>query len=173
MAQFASLKFWQEPVAFGSLILVLLALNTRQVFTGAALTPWLKRIPWKWRIISLAFLSDPNFADSQSSFQHGENDVGVFLGGGLILWLCWVAGTAIGVFGGDVIGDPSVLGIDVVMACFFMASIAGKLGQGSAVLPLVVAGATAIALLTVLPFGWNIVLGALVGAFAGVIFHAE
>ena len=36
-AQFAALDFWPGPVAFGSLALVVLALNARHIVMGAAL----------------------------------------------------------------------------------------------------------------------------------------
>lgn len=39
-AQFAALDFWSDPIAFGSLALVVLALNARHVIMGAALSPW-------------------------------------------------------------------------------------------------------------------------------------
>lgn len=171
--QFATLDFWREPLAFGSLAMVLLALNARHVIMGAALSPWINRLPFGRRILSLSYLSDPNFADSQPAFQEGERDVGILLGGGLTLWVCWVAGTAIGALGGTDIGDPSSYGIDVVMPCFFAAVVAGQLNQATAFAPILVASVIAVALLSIVPTGWNVVVAALAGAFVGLIFHAK
>lgn len=172
-AQFATLDFWQEPVAFGSLAMVVLALNARHIIMGAALSPWLNQLPLGQRVLSLGFLSDPNFAGSQPAFRNGERDVGLLVGGGVILWMAWVAGTAIGALGGAEIGDPAAFGIDVVMPCFFAAVVAGQFKQPSALAPIVVASVVAIALLNVLPTGWNVVLAALAGGAVAVFSDAE
>ena len=172
-AQFATLDFWHETLAFGSLALVVLALNARHVIMGAALSPWINRLPLGRRVMSLSYLSDPNFADSQPAFQNGERDVGILLGGGLLLWVGWVAGTAIGAFGGEMVGDPASFGIDVVMACFFVAVVAARLTQMKSFAPILVAGVVAVALLDVVPTGWNVVLAALAGGGVGIFFHAR
>lgn len=170
-AQFATLDFWDTPLAFGSLAMVVLALNARHVIMGAALSRWINRLPPSKRILSLSYLSDPNFADSQPAFQNGERDIGLLLGGGLALWVCWVTGTAIGALGGEVIGDPASFGIDVVMPCFFAAVVAGQLNQVKALAPIFVASAVAVALLNTVPTGWNVVLAALAGGCIGTFFH--
>lgn len=172
-AQFATLDFWQEPLAFGSLAMVVLALNARHVIMGAAMSPWINRLPFGRRILSLSFLSDPNFADSQPAFQDGERDVGILLGGGLMLWACWVAGTTIGSLGGEGIGDPGSFGIDVVMPCFFAAVVAGQLNRLTAVVPILVASVIAVLLLNFVPTGWNVVLAALAGGIVGVFAVAK
>lgn len=173
VAQFAAPDFLQVPLALGSLAMVLLALNARHVVMGAALSPWLNRLPLGRRILALSYMSDPNFAESQPAFQGGERDVGILLGGGLILWACWVVGTAIGALGGEFVGDPASFGIDVVMPCFFAAVVAGQLGQAKVLLPSLIAGVIAASLLDVVPAGWNVVIAALAVGVVGALFHAE
>lgn len=172
-AQFATLDFWQEPLAFGALATVVLALNARHVIMGAALAPWVNRLPIGRRALVLGYLSDPNFADSQPLFQNGERDAGILLGGGLILWVCWVAGTAIGTLGSAELGEPTSFGVDVVMPCFFAAVVAGQLKQVSMLAPVLGASAVAVSLLDILPTGWNVVVAALVGGMIGTISHAK
>lgn len=172
-AQFATLDFWTEPLAFGSLAMVVLALNARHIIMGAALAPWINRLPLGPRALVLSYLSDPNFADSQPSFQKGERDIGILLGGGLVLWACWIAGTIIGALGGAGLGDPATFGVDVVMPCFFAAVIAGQLRQVEMIAPILVASAVAVTMLDVLPTGWNVVLAALVGGMVGTLYHAK
>lgn len=75
-AQFASLELWHKPIAFGSLALIVLAVNARHVVIGAALSPWVNALPFGKRVLALGFLSDPNFADSQPAFKSGERDIG-------------------------------------------------------------------------------------------------
>lgn len=171
-AQFAALEFWQEPVAFGSLALVVLAVNARHVVMGAALAPWVNALPLHQRILSVAFLSDPNFADSQPALRGGEKDLGVLLGGGLILWVNWVAGCATGALAGSMIGNPSTFGLDVVMTCFLAALVADQARQRARVVPVVVAALVAVATLDWLPTGWNVIVGALAGGVTGSLRRA-
>ena len=170
-AQFASLDFWPEPVDLVSLALVMFAVNARHIMTGATLSPWLNQLSLRSRWSALALLSDPNFADSRPAFQSGEKDAGILLGGGLVLWLNWVFGTALGAVAGAKMGNLQTYGFDVVMVCFFAASITGRLNQRSAIIPAVLASGIAVATLNWLPAGWNIIVAALAGGVWGVVAH--
>ncbi len=167
-AQFASLDFWPEPTELVSLALVMFAVNARHIMTGAALSPWLNQLPLKTRWAALALLSDPNFTDSQPAFKSGETDAGILLGGGLVLWVNWVCGTALGALAGAKIGNLQAYGFDVVMVCFFAAAITGRLKNRSSIVPAVLASGVAVLTLDWLPAGWNIIAAALAGGIWGV-----
>lgn len=168
-AQFATLDFLEPPIAYVSIAFVVLALNARHVIMGAVLSVWVNRLPATKRTLTLAFLSDPNFADSQPAFRDGEQDIGVLLGGGLSLWIGWVMGTVIGAAGGAFLDDPEAYGIDVVMACFFATVVIGQLRRDfSLFAPILAASLVSVATLTMLPTGWNVMLGALVGGILSV-----
>ena len=171
-AQFAALDFWQDPIAFLSLALVALALNGRHIIMGAALSPWLNRLAIGKRLAIVGLLSDVNFADSHGVLKSGENDLGPLLGGGIALWITWVAGTAIGALGGSFLGDPETYGIDVVMVCFFAAAAAGHLRTASNAAPIIIAALVAASTAGWLPLGWNIILGALAGALTSLLRNA-
>ena len=166
-AQFAALEFWPNPTALFSVLLVAFAINARHIIIGAALSPWLNKLPLCKMLLTLSLLSDANFADSQPAFQSGERDAGTLLGGGLILWLNWVSGTAIGAMAGHTIGDLQAFGLDVVMVCFFAGTIALRLKDRSDIFPAGVASAVAVLTMGLVPAGWNIILGALAGGLWG------
>lgn len=172
-AQFATLDFWGSDIAYGSLALVTLAISARHIVLGAAVAPWVNQLPLAKRLPVLVWLSDANFADSQPAFRSGETDVGLLLGGGLVLWAHWIAGTAFGVIAGRAIGDVATYGLDVVMICFFAAILAGQMRVRSAIVPACIGAATAVAALAWLPPGWTIVAGALAGGCVSVLFDAE
>lgn len=169
-AQFASLELWHEPIAFGSLALIVLAINARHIVLGAALSPWVNALPFGKRMLTLCFLSDPNFADSQPAFKTGERDIGRLLGGGLVLWVNWVFGTTIGILAGARIGNPETFGLDVVMVCFFAAMFTGQLRGRVTIIPALIASVVAVLSLSLVPPGWNIILAAIVGGIGGMIF---
>lgn len=171
-SQFAALELWQSPLPLVSMALVVLAVNARHIILGAALSPWVNRLPrWKW-LASLAMMSDVNFADSQSAFKAGERDAGLLLGGGLIMWLNWMVGTSVGAFASASLGALDRFGLDVVMAAFFGAIVVGSLKTRSAVIPVAVASIVALATLPVLPTGWNIIAAALCGGVVGAARRA-
>ena len=62
----------------------------------------------------------------------------------------WVGGTAIGVFAGDLIGDPGALGLDAIFPAFFLCLLVeGELRPG---LPALVAAVGALIALALIPF---------------------
>ena len=173
-AQFAALDFLKDPVAFVSLGLVALALSGRHIIMGAALSRWINQLPIGQRLATLALLSDANFADSQPLLQGGETDLGPLLGGGMMLWLAWAGSTAVGAFGGNLLGDTEAYGFGVVMLCFFAATVVGMVRRSSGLIPpVIVAMGMSAVTLPVLPTGWNIILAALVGGAVSVLVHAE
>lgn len=172
--QFAALDFLPEPVPFISLGLVALALSGRHIIMGAALSKWINQLPIAKRATTLMLLSDANFADTQLSLQRGENDLGRLLGGGVMLWVTWIASTALGAFGGDMLGDTEAYGFGVVMPCFFAATVFGMARRSTKmVLPVLASMGIAALTFPLLPVGWNIILGAIIGGAVAVMRHAE
>jgi 4-azaleucine resistance transporter AzlC len=73
----------------------------------------------------------------------------VFFGVGLVLWVGWVGGTAVGALLGQAIGDPSAFGLDGAFAALFIALLATQLRGGRRVVA--AAGGAGIAALLI-PF---------------------
>ncbi len=170
-AQFASLEFWPSGWPSLALVLATAAVSSRLVIMGAALSPWVNQVqrPQRWGAVML--LTDPSFADGFQAFQQGGRDLGRLLGASLMLWLAWVAGTAIGAIAGERIGHLDRFGIDVLMAAYFTTMILGPLlntpdvrRAAFAVLPSYgTAAIVAVAGLYLLPPGWNVVAAAVAG----------
>ncbi len=171
-AQFSTLEFWHGAVAWGSLALAVVAINARNVVMGAALAPWVNRMPLAQRLPTVALLNDANFAVCQAAFKEGSSDMGILLGSGLILWGAWVLGAAAGALAGPFFGSPAALGFDVVMLCFLTAMVTGMVKRPLRLVPVIVGAAVAILTLHHLPQGWNVIAGAFAGAFAGSLSNA-
>ncbi|WP_218940395.1 AzlC family ABC transporter permease [Denitrobaculum tricleocarpae] len=172
-AQFAALDFWEGPLPTISLLLTVFAVGTRLILMGATLAPWLNRLSRPKRLLALSVLSDVNFADSYDAFRRDDRDVGRLVGGGLALCICWALGTAIGVIAGASLGNLERFGIDVVMVAFFAAIAVGQWEGLQDLLPSAVAATVAVLGLTLLPPGWNIVLAAIAGGIAGLLWHGR
>ena len=119
----------------------------------------------------LLLLSDANFAYAMSARDRGETDAGILFGSGLIMWIMWIASTAVGAFAGSLLGDLSRFGFDAVMVAYFTAVIAGQWKGRADLLPWIAAAAVAVIGTYVLPPGWHIIAGALTGGAIGVWRH--
>ncbi len=172
-AQFAALDFWPEPDAYLSLVLMALAVNARHTIMGAALAFWLNRLSWPKRLLTCALITDANFADSQRNLNAGENDLGILVGGGLIMWTMWQLGTVIGATAGHAIDDLDAYGVDVVMVCFFAAVVSTDLRGGSKLAPVTIAVAVSVLTLDFLPAGWNVIAAALAGGTTAALRHVD
>ena len=170
--QFSALDLWHATIAYGTLALVALAVNARHVVMGAALSPWVNRLPLAQRLPSLALLNDASFAACHSAFRGGERDMGLLLGSGLVLWSGWVIGAVAGALAGRSVGSPVALGFDVVMLCFLAAMVTGQVNRTIRLVPVLVGAGVAILTLPLLPLGWNVIAGAIAGAVAGSWVHA-
>src|SRR5205085_4712451 len=84
-------------------------------------------------------------------------DRNVLLGAGLLLYPTWVAGTALGVLGAGVLGNPSRLGLDAAFPALFLALLLPQLRGRRALTAAVAAAAIALALVPVVPAGIPIV----------------
>ena len=97
----------------------------------------------------------------------GEFDAGRLIGAGVVLWLAWVAGTVVGVVGGEALGDPATLGLDAAFPALFLALMASQLTSGRTVMAAVLGGLIALALTPFTPPGVPIIAAA-AAAFIGL-----
>src|SRR5215470_7971682 len=88
-SQLAALDLWHAPLPLATLALTVLAVNARLVMLGAALAPWLLKVPIVQRVAALFLLNDSNFAQAMAARARGEMDAGILFGSGLIMWVLW------------------------------------------------------------------------------------
>lgn len=171
-SQFAALELLESPVPWLPLVLVVFAVNARHILMGAALYPWFGRVPMAQRLLPAALMTDVNWAQSLQAYDRGERDMGYLLGSGLLLWVTWLAGTALGVVLVEAVAmDFDRFGMDLIFLLFFICMLTGlRRGRGDDI-AWAVAGVTALAASWALPPHWHVLTGALAGGIAGMIVH--
>jgi 4-azaleucine resistance transporter AzlC len=87
----------------------------------------------------------------------GRFDRRILLGAGLLLYVSWVSGTAVGVLAGEALGNPKDLGLDGAFPALFLALLAPQLRAPRAALAAAAGGIIALALIPVTPAGTPIV----------------
>lgn len=172
-AQFAALEMWGAEVPVLPLLATTLAINARMLLMGATLYPWMARLPPGRRYGSLVLLSDANWAMNLNDLQSGRNTLGALVGGGLALWLTWLAGTILGMLSGNAITDPKALGVDMVMGCFMLSMVLAGRRSSRTVIAWAVGGAAAYAAYLWLPENSHVVVGALAGGLVGALWLEE
>jgi len=121
-----------------------MALSAASVFRGGRLR----------RLLEAQLLVDESWALAQ---RDGEFDRRVMIGAGLGLYVGWSAGTAIGVFAGDSVGDPAALGLDAAFPALFLALLAPLLRNRDALAAALLGAGIAIALTPITPAGIPVV----------------
>ena len=168
-AQFAALEFWVQPIDLVALLLVVFAVNARHILMGAALYPWMRQLPWGRRHAAAALISDANWAYAMEAHEKGERDLGILVGSGALMWLCWGLGTTAGAVLGEAIAEPRRFGLDAVMVTFFACVLAAMARREVVLWPWLAAAVAALAATWVLPTGWHVLTGGLVGGLVGAL----
>jgi predicted branched-subunit amino acid permease len=126
-------------------------LNARFGPMGIAVAPYLKGGPLRRALEGQAVI-DASWA--LASRGGGRFDREFMIGATVPQGAAWIVGTATGALGGDLIGDPEQLGLDVIFPAFFLALLAGELRGGRrAVVVALIAAALALALVPFTPSG--------------------
>lgn len=131
-SEFAAIALWAAPPPVLLIIAITLLINSRHVIMGAALAPYLARLPRRRALALLFLMSDESwalsFADTQKRAASGQAPAFSpfhYLGLGLAIWGGWVAATGIGAAFGPLLGDVSAIGADMAFPAVFLVILAG------------------------------------------------
>ncbi len=171
-AQFAALELWGPSISLPALLAVTLAINARMFLMSATLYPWMRDLPPAQRYTSMLVLTDANWAMAMADYHNGRRNLGILVGGGIVLWLAWVVGTLVGVLFGTGIEDPERYGLDMIMGCFMLSMLGGSRMNLSTLVPWLAAALAALAAVAWLPPNSHVVVGALAGGAAGLLVPA-
>lgn len=118
---------------------------------GVAVAPYLRGGPLRRALEGQAVI-DASWA--LASRGGGRFDREFMIGATIPQVAAWIGGTVVGVLGGDIIGDPERLGLDVIFPAFFLALLAEELRrERRAVAAALLAAALALALVPFTPPG--------------------
>ena len=162
-AQFAALTVLTAGGGMVAAIAAGMLCNARWLPMGFAVGPFLARGKVV-RILQAQATVDASFA--LASRGDGTYDRGAMIGATLVQWPAWVGGTALGVLGGGVLGDPQALGLDAMFVAFFLALLVGEAHGRAALTAALLGAAIALGCMPFAPPGVPVVaasLAALIG----------
>ena len=168
-AQFAIASILGTSSSAAAAIAAAVLLNARYVPISISVAP-LFHGPRLRRLAEAQLIVDESWAISSRG--GGRFDRRLLIGAGLLLYAAWVTGTAVGVVGGEALGDPNDLGLDGAFPALFLALLVPQLVGTRARLAALVGAGIAFALTPFTPAGTPIV-AASVACLLGLRRRAE
>jgi 4-azaleucine resistance transporter AzlC len=165
-AQFASVSILAAGGSLASAVSAGLLINTRFLPMGLAVAPALKGGPLR-RAAEGQTIVDASWAIANRG--DGTFDRALMMGATIPQAAAWWTGTAIGAFGGALLGDPHALGLDAIFPAFYLALLAEEVRDRSMLASALLGGAIALVLIPFTPSGVPVVaasLAALIGVRA-------
>ena len=151
-AQFAAASILDDGGGALAAIVAAILLNARYVplsLAVASIFPGSRRR----RFLESQLIVDESWALSGRS---GRFDYAILAGVGILLYVLWVGGTALGTVVGDLL-DPEAIGLDAAFPALFLALLAPYLRTRRALVTALVAGTITLVLLPFAPPGVPIV----------------
>ena len=153
-AQFAVTSILGAGGGAAAAIAAAVLLNARYAPISISVAPLFHGRPLR-RLLESQLIVDESWA--LASRGGGRFDRRILLGAGLLLYVSWVSGTAVGVLAGDALGDPKDLGLDGAFPALFLALLAPQLRAPRAALAAAVGAVIAFVLIPVTPAGTPII----------------
>ena len=153
-AQFAVTSILGTGGGAAAAIAAAVLLNARYAPISISVAPLFHGRPLR-RLLESQLIVDESWA--LASRGGGRFDRRILLGAGLLLYVSWISGTAVGVLAGDALGDPKDLGLDGAFPALFLALLAPQLRAPRAALAAAVGAVIAFVLIPVTPAGTPII----------------
>src|SRR4051794_9203328 len=128
-AQFAAISIVAAGGGLGAAVGAAALMNSRFLPMGIALAPSLPGGPLK-RAAQGQTVVDSSWAMALRG--EGRFDRWFLFGSTAVQYVTWLTGTAVGAFGGDLLGDPDALGLDAIYPTFFLALLFNELRSNRA-----------------------------------------
>ncbi|MGE5273225.1 MAG: AzlC family ABC transporter permease [Verrucomicrobiota bacterium] len=156
-AQFAVVSVLTGAGSAAAAVAAAVMLNARYAPIGISIASAFHG-PASRRLVQSQLIVDESWA--MTLRRKGGFDVHVMLGAGALLYVCWIAGTVMGLLLGNVVGDPDRLGLDAAFPALFLALLVPQLRGRRAVSAALLGGGIALVLIPFSPAGVPIVAGA-------------
>jgi 4-azaleucine resistance transporter AzlC len=158
-AQFAAASVLDDDGTVVAAVAAAVLLNMRYLAISLAIAPDFEGSRIR-RFFESQLIVDESWAVAQVG--GGRINRKVLVGAGLTLFPCWVGGTILGVFGGDLLGDPKKFGLDAAFPALFLALLVASTKTRREISAAVAGGAVALVLLPFAPAGVPVIAAAAV-----------
>lgn len=172
-SQFVTLDLWGYPLAYGSIILAVFAVNFRHILYSASLGRKMGAFSGWQKLLAFLLLVDPQWAAAEMRAEERKNKGGLqpsfYFALALPLYIWWVFNTWIGSVFGALISNPEALGFDLILPIYFL-GLTMSFRKRHNWLPVVLVSAV-VSIVVYLTLGapWHIGLGGAAGIIVAAI----
>ena len=153
-AQFGAVSVLDTGGGVAAAVVAAVLLNARYAPISVTVGDQFQGSPLR-RLLEAQLIVDESWALSRQP--DGRYDRRLLLGGGLVLYCCWVGGTALGALIGDRFGDPERYGLDAAFPALFLALLVPQVRSRQALAAAVAGGVIALVLIPFTPPGVPII----------------
>jgi 4-azaleucine resistance transporter AzlC len=153
-AQFAAASILGDGGTVAAAVAAALLLNARYIPIGISVAPWLEGPRWR-RFLHGQLVVDESWAIAARG--EGRYDPRILVGAGLLLYVAWVLGTAVGAVAGRTLGDPTKLGLDAAFPALFLALLVPQVRSRKPLFAALLGATIALALTPLTPAGVPII----------------
>ncbi|MFU0503098.1 AzlC family ABC transporter permease [Pseudaminobacter sp. NGMCC 1.201702] len=145
------------------------AVNFRHILYSAAIGPRIRHWSFVQKAVGFFFLSDPQIAEAETKAERGEEvTFAWYMGIGVAIYVGWVIESALGAMFGQLLPDTHALGLDFLLAIYFLGLVMG-FRKRPLWLPIVVASSIgSIVAYKFVGSPWHVSIGAMVGILLAV-----
>jgi 4-azaleucine resistance transporter AzlC len=161
-AQFAAVSVLDAGGGAAAAIVAAVLLNTRYAPISISIGPAFEGPAWR-RFLEAQLVVDESWAIS--TVGPGRYSRRLLVGAGLLLYVAWVGGTAVGALGASILGDPERLGLDAAFPALFLALIVSFIQDRRSLAAALLAGAVSLALVPFVAPGLPILVASSVSLF--------
>ncbi|CAN7587554.1 AzlC family ABC transporter permease [Devosia sp. LjRoot16] len=169
-SQFVALDMWTPgnlPVL--SIVIAAGIVNLRMLLMSATLRPLVGHLSLPKQLGAMFFVSDEQWAMTMAEVRKGTGSVAFLIGTGVLSWFAWMGSTLCGRVLGAFIDDPTKYGLDFAFTATFLALLLGMWRGRGDLVPWIVGALAAILTSKLIEGNWYIIVGGLVGSFAGAL----
>jgi 4-azaleucine resistance transporter AzlC len=169
-SQFIALGLLAAGTAWPLIVLTTVVVNLRHLLYSISLMPYVRHLPPRWKAAIAFWLTDEGFAVAIARYNqpicHTQTHWYV-LGADVLMYGNWILCTALGLTLGQLIPNPSAIGLDFAMSATFIGMTLPYLTTRPMGLSVAVAG-----LVSIVAYGLPHQLGLLLAAIAGLLTAA-
>lgn len=170
-SQMVGIELFGHHIAPWLVVFSIFAVNFRHVLYSAAVGRRISHWPVLQQAIAFFFLTDPQFAETE---QRAEKSPPVtflwYMAMAIPLYSLWVAGSFLGASFGNLISNPYALGLDFMLALYFLGLVMGFRKRPLWLPLVVVSGAASMFAYRYVGSPWHVSLGALAGIALAAAF---
>jgi 4-azaleucine resistance transporter AzlC len=153
-AQFGAVSVLETGGGVAAAVVAAVLLNARYAPISVTVGDQFHGSPLR-RLLEAQLIVDESWALSRRP--DGRYDRKLLIGGGLVLYACWVSATALGTLVGDRLGDPETYGLDAAFPALFLALLIPQVRTRQALAAAVAGAMIALILIPFAPAGVPII----------------